>query len=98
MVYTQAVILAAFHDYYTTLYMELTQDRGEHIRHMLITDTIAQITDEERATRDAPLTTAEIKSAIHRLAKNKAPGHDGFPIEFYSIFSQELVPQLDTVI
>ena len=38
-----------------------------------------------------PITSTEIKNVIKILPKNKSPGSDGFPGEFYQTFRKELM-------
>jgi hypothetical protein len=49
-------------------------------------DDISQVTGEENAILTAPLSENEIKVAIFQIEHNKAPGLDGFPVEFYQKF------------
>jgi hypothetical protein len=50
------------------------------------TEDIAQVTQEENNFLTVPFTEDEIKKAIFEMEHNKAPGLDGFPIEFYQKF------------
>jgi hypothetical protein len=49
-------------------------------------DDISQVTGEENAILTAPFSENEIKVAIFQMEHNKAPGPDGFPMEFYQKF------------
>lgn len=43
-----------------------------------------QLNEEENAELQKPITIKEIDKAIKNMNRNKAPGIDGLPIEFYS--------------
>uniref|UniRef100_A0A0A8YG21 Uncharacterized protein n=1 Tax=Arundo donax TaxID=35708 RepID=A0A0A8YG21_ARUDO len=36
-----------------------------------------------------PFTKREVKEATFQMESNKAPGPDGFPVDFYQTFSDE---------
>lgn len=46
---------------------------------------------------DAPITTQDIATALSQLAKSKALGLDGLPLEFYTTYSETLIPKLKTL-
>jgi hypothetical protein len=48
-----------------------------------IIQDITQVSPSENEFLTAPFTIEEVKEAIFQIEKNKAPGPDGFPVEFY---------------
>jgi hypothetical protein len=49
-------------------------------------DVIPQVLDLENETLLDAFSEVEIKEATFQMEKNKAPGPDGFPAEFYEYF------------
>jgi hypothetical protein len=47
------------------------------------TSDVPQISEEENAILTAPFTEKEVYDALMQMDRNKAPGPDGFPAEFY---------------
>ena len=47
---------------------------------------IPRLPNEEQATFEHELTVQEMKNVLHSFEKNKTPGKDGFPKEFYETF------------
>jgi mannosylglycoprotein endo-beta-mannosidase len=45
----------------------------------------------------APFSEEEIKMAIFDMERNKAPGPDGFPAEFYQFFWEVVKPNLTSL-
>ena len=52
----------------------------------LLNPAINKLSDAEKATCDVPLQINECSKALSNLKNNKAPGCDGFPVEFYKFF------------
>ena len=52
----------------------------------LETYTLPKLKQEEIENLDSPIISKEIESIIKNLPKNKRPGADGFPGEFYQTF------------
>jgi hypothetical protein len=51
-----------------------------------IIQDITQVSPSENELLTAPFTIEEVKEAIFQMEKNKAPGPNGFPVEFYQKF------------
>ena len=52
------------------------------------------LSPEEASSLDGGISETEINQAITSMGSGKAPGPDGFPIEFYKKFSDQLAPLL----
>jgi len=49
--------------------------------------TILQITPEDQAQIDREISATEVVQAIKSMQSNKAPGPDGFSIDYYKEFA-----------
>jgi hypothetical protein len=49
-------------------------------------DDIPQLSSDEKNLLSADFTEMEVKEVVMQMKKNKAPGPDGFPAEFYQVF------------
>ena len=74
--------------YITQFYKELFGEPGNS--HFSLDEEwiqdIPQVTREENNILSRPFSEKEIKDAIFQMERNKAPGPDGFPAEFYQKF------------
>ena len=66
----------------------------EEMDKFLETYTLQKLKQEEIENLNTPITSKELKLVIKNLPKNKSPGPDGFPGEFYQTFKEELTPIL----
>lgn len=97
LVYTQREINARFLDYYEDLYKSSLGVTGGDIDTFLTAVTLPQIDDDQVEQLGQDITLGEIRSAVKHMARNKTPGIDGLPVEFYSTYIDELAPRLLTV-
>jgi hypothetical protein len=57
--------------------------RGEEPMDETLTNNIPQVSIEENNLLMVMYTEEEVRKTIFQMEHNKAPGHDGFPAEFY---------------
>ena len=55
---------------------------------------LPKLNQEDIENLNRPIKSTEIKTVIKNLPTNKSPGPDGFTIEFYRKFREELTPIL----
>jgi len=72
--------------FYENLYKsEFQEDRCETFLQQ-VRNYVPIITDDFKTLCDAELTTTELNNALKSMKRNKAPGIDGLPVEFYVHF------------
>lgn len=82
-----------FKHFYSSLYTsDGPQDNG-FVENL----DLPTISDEDKAILEEPISMNEISQAIKLMRNRKAPGPDGYPIEFYKTFATKLVPLLCSV-
>ena len=72
-------------DYFGKLYTE-----NESVKFNLKNETNCKLNTEQKAEMDKELSIDEIYDAMMTLKRNKMPGCDGLPIEFYHTFWKTL--------
>ena len=86
-----------FKTFYSELYTsEFPEDTSSMLNFLetLNTPTIAQ---EQRDNLERPLNRQEVENSIKDMQSGKAPGPDGFPVEFSKKLSLKLIPLLLTM-
>ena len=84
LVHNPSEILKIQHEYYRKLYtkVELPEDNLGYLDKL----QAPKLSVEDKDRLDQPIQPEEIVQAMKDFDNNKAPGPDGFPIEFYRFF------------
>ena len=69
-------------------------DNLEEMDRFLENFNLPRLNQEEIEIMNNWITSTEIEAVIKNPPKNKSPGPDGFPGEFYQIFREEQMPIL----
>ena len=82
---TQSEIMDAFHNFYTRLY---TEDCAINLnmQDYFIKCLNSKIGVDDNVVMERAISLSEVTKAISTSAKNKSPGNDGLPYEFYLHF------------
>ncbi|KAJ8018444.1 hypothetical protein HOLleu_43568 [Holothuria leucospilota] len=78
-------ILRIFQDFYKDLYSEQAS-LNEKAQEMFINSLHKRLGEEEKNSLEQPMTLLDIWNVVSVSAKNKSPGSDGLPYEFYRTF------------
>lgn len=88
-------INSTFKTFYENLYKSEQQpDSLRKMEDFFLSLNLPCLSEERRATLNAPLSKGEILSAIRGLQSGKSPGPDGLSVEFYKEFPDILIEPL----
>ena len=91
---SQLEINEIFADYYRTLYSDPQPHTQEAVLQYIQNIQLACLTPEQCEELETPLQLSEIRYAIKQISRNKTPGTDGLPIEYYATYIETLAPKL----
>lgn len=86
-----------FASYYQTLYQSQTSHAPEDLLAYLEKIDIPTLTQTYADKLDAPINIEEIQKALKMMQTGKTPGPDGFPVEFYKTYAEQLAPRLQSL-
>jgi len=85
------VINKIFRAFYKRLYSsQSSPSSGDNMNKFFANLNIQESTEEQRQMLNKPIELSEILNCINNLPKGKAPGPDGFTVEFFQKFKMEL--------
>jgi len=85
----QQDILKKLVDFYKELYTD-NKKVPEHKCFNFLELPLPVINNEDQTNCDKPISELECLTAISQLARNKSPGLDGFSVEFYKTFWNDI--------
>ena len=93
-IYDEKKILEELENFYSSLYKSAENPFDPNYLNDINFPTLS---DAEKLSMDQPISKDEIKIAISALNNNKCPGLDGFPIEFYKTFWNDISATLHSL-
>ena len=87
-------INCTFEKYYSDLYSSEFPHDTSHMTEFLDNLDIPSIAQDQSESLERPLDKQEVENSIRDMQSGKAPGPDGYPIEFFKKFSSQLTPLL----
>ncbi len=87
-------INSIFHKYYSYLYSSEFPQDDSFMSTFLNNVNLPTVKIDQKNNLDKPLQLKEIEDSIKAMQSGKAPGPDGFPVEFYKNNSSQLSPLL----
>ncbi|PFX17275.1 Transposon TX1 uncharacterized 149 kDa protein [Stylophora pistillata] len=96
VVSSSAAIRASLSSFYYGLYTASPTE--SHVQSSLLGNLSFVLPQDQANTCEGPLTPSEVLHALKGMARNKAPGLDGLPMEFYLRFWDVVGADLESVL
>ena len=77
-------IIPAHESFYTKLFAE--DEIDSEVQADLLSCVTRRLSEEERESCEGPVSLDEVSAALNLFNRNKTPGPDGLPVEFYLMF------------
>ena len=90
LITNQANILQELNSFDESLYSDIEQYNEDQCYDFIQSMSLPTINETQKTQRDTPITKHERLQAISQLANNRSPGPDGFAVEFYKVFSEDI--------
>lgn len=90
-------ILAEAHKFYSNLFKSTKPDKDEINKYLRNTKIKNKLQMDEMMSCEGEITIHECESVLKHMKRNKSPGIDGLPTEFYCTFWEEIKELLVTV-
>ncbi len=88
-----------FRAFYKRLYTSQSGcSPGDDMNKFLANSNLQELTEEQRQMLNKPINFSEILNCINSLPKGKAPGPEGFTVEFFQKFKMELASLMHGII
>ena len=90
LITNQANILKELNSFYESLYHDNEQYNEDQSYDFIQSMSLPTINETPKTQSDTPITEHECLQAIFQLANNRSPGPDGFAVEFYKVFWEDI--------
>lgn len=94
LVTEQSKINGAFREFYSNLYQAECHTPMHKMEEFVNNISLPSLSIQDSLELEAPIRDSETLAAINNLANGKSPGADGYTIEFYKRFQNNLSPIL----
>uniref|UniRef100_A0A672FWV9 Reverse transcriptase domain-containing protein n=1 Tax=Salarias fasciatus TaxID=181472 RepID=A0A672FWV9_SALFA len=92
--YETKKIVEIMKQFYSKLYTSENKASDVQILEFLSNIKLPSLSDADQLSLNKPISKEEILAAIESLSSGKAPGPDGYNVEFYKSFKDSLTPLL----